>query len=209
MPSWEDIHHLADLAGIGLFLLTMYLVYLASRSPSQSPAAGPTLPDSAERPLAVASVPKSKSRIVTAILAAMSAILTITLFLYAASPTPEPHLANSKKRTLLSNVANMRTLMSAIIIAYTNGDLSTQPLAHDLADVFNRGGIEPVFAFTRPDNPDQTGIIICVKDLNNPPPETEDINGLLTLAVLNSKSRGSRGVALRLVVRLNTLIATL
>jgi len=100
-----------------------------------------------------------------------------------------PHLTNYQKSTMLNDVTKMRTLMSAIIISYTNGDPNTEPLAHDLADVFNRAGIEPVFGFTRPDNPDQSGIIISIKDLNNPPPGVENLKTALTSSNIIYKLR--------------------
>jgi hypothetical protein len=85
MLNWEDVHHLADLAAIGLFLVTLYLVYLTARL-SQPQAA----PNSAEGPLRIAAVLKPRSRKITAILAAISGILTITLFLYAGRPIVGP-----------------------------------------------------------------------------------------------------------------------
>jgi hypothetical protein len=99
-------------------------------------------------------------------------------------------LSGSQTRTLLSDVEKMRTLMPAVIIAYTNGNPTTEPLAHDIANVFNRAGIEPVFGFTRPDNSDQSGIIISIKDLNNPPPETEDLKKSFELSKISFKVRG-------------------
>src|SRR6516162_9812093 len=37
MPSWDVVHHLNELAGIGSFLLTIFLVYLALRPTVQVP----------------------------------------------------------------------------------------------------------------------------------------------------------------------------
>jgi hypothetical protein len=110
-----------------------------------------------------------------------------------------PHLSDNQKRTLLRAVAPMRTVLSSIVISITNGDPSTDPLAHDMATVFNRAGIEPVFAFTRPDNPDQSGVIICVKDLNKPPPGIEELKAALKTSDVNYKiqsfpSRGFPGI---------------
>jgi hypothetical protein len=87
------------------------------------------------------------------------------------------------------------TLPKEIVISTTNGDPETEPLAHDIATVFNRAGIEPVFAFTRPDNPDQSGVIICVKDLNKPPPGIEELKAALKASDINFKVQGfpSRG----------------
>jgi hypothetical protein len=110
-----------------------------------------------------------------------------------------PHLADSQKRTLLSAAAPMRTILSSIVISTTNGDPETDRLAHDIATVFNRAGIEPVLAFTRPDNPDQSGVIICVKDLNKPPPGIEELKAALKASDIGFKvqsfpSRGFPGV---------------
>ena len=76
----------------------------------------------------------------------------------------------------------MRTLISGILIASTNGDPDTERLAHDFADVFNRARIEPQFTFTRPDNPAQSGVTVCVRDLNRPPSATEDLKTALKKA---------------------------
>ena len=83
----------------------------------------------------------------------------------------------------------MRTLMSHVVIAYTNGDRATEPLAHDFADIFNRAGIEPIFDFTRPDNSDQSGVILCVKDLNKPPPGIEELKSALKAIRIEAKIR--------------------
>jgi hypothetical protein len=116
--------------------------------------------------------------------------LIVWVPMYISLSNNAPHLTNHQKSTLLNDAGNMRTLISAIIIAYTNGDRSTEPLAHDLSDVFNRAGIEPVFGWTRPDNPDQTGIIICVRDLNNPSRETEDLKRALDSSGITYKVAG-------------------
>jgi hypothetical protein len=100
-----------------------------------------------------------------------------------------PRLSDNQKRTLLQDAERVRTLMSTIVISYTNGDPATEPLAHDIADVFNRAGIEPVFAFTRPDNADQSGVILCVKDLNKPPLGTEELKGALKEVGIEAKVR--------------------
>jgi hypothetical protein len=86
-------------------------------------------------------------------------------------------------------VEKMRTIMSTMVISYTNYDSATEPLAHDFANVFNRAGIEPVFVFTRPDNADQSGVILCIKDLNKPPPGTEELKGALKEIGIESKVR--------------------
>jgi hypothetical protein len=108
-----------------------------------------------------------------------------------------PYLTASQKRTLISEVAGMRTLMSTVIIAYTNGDHDTLALAQDFADVFKRVGIEPILAFTMPDNTDQSGVILCIKDLNKPPPETEELKAALKRVGIESKVRSfpNRGFA--------------
>jgi hypothetical protein len=94
----------------------------------------------------------------------------------------------------------MRTFLSSIVISTTNNDRETEPLAHDIASVFNRAGIEPTFVFTTPDNPDQSGVIICLKDLNKPPLGIEEIKAVLRTIDINFKvqsfpSRGFSGIA--------------
>ena len=109
--------------------------------------------------------------------------------LYFSLDNDAPHLTTSQKRTLLSEANGMRTPMSRAIIAYTNGDRATEPLAHDFADVFKRAGIEPIFDFTIPDNSDQSGVILCVKDLNKPPPATEELKRALRAIGVEPKIR--------------------
>ena len=72
--------------------------------------------------------------------------------------------------------------MSSILIAFTNGDRATEPLAHDLGEIFNRSGISPWYVYARPDSRSQSGVILCIEDLNNPPPATEDLKGALRSA---------------------------
>jgi hypothetical protein len=89
------------------------------------------------------------------------------------------HLSDNQKRMLLGSAAPMRTFLPSIAVSTTNGDPETEPLAHDIASVFNRAGIEPDLVWTRPDNSDQSGVIICVKDLNKPPPGVEQLKAAL------------------------------
>jgi hypothetical protein len=98
-----------------------------------------------------------------------------------------PHLSDTQKRKLLASAGPMRTFLSSIVISATNGDPETEPLAHDIASVFNRAGIEPVFSYTRPDNPDQSGVIICIKDLNKPPMGIEELKAALKASDIHFK----------------------
>ena len=109
-----------------------------------------------------------------------------------------PHLSDYQKRMLVRSAAPMRTFMSSIDIGITNDDPGTTSLAHDIAASFLRAGIEPVFGYTYPDNPDQTGVIICVKDLNKPPPVIEELKAALKDSDIDFKvqsfpSRGFQG----------------
>jgi hypothetical protein len=116
--------------------------------------------------------------VVLAVLLAVLFCLGIIGF-YSSKGKNVPHLTLKQKRLLLNEVTKMRTLMTGILIASTNGDPDTEPLAHDFADVFNRAGIEPWFTFTRPDNPAQLGVTVCVRDLDRPPSATEDLKSAL------------------------------
>jgi hypothetical protein len=101
-----------------------------------------------------------------------------------------PHLTRNQKHVLLDEVAKMRTLMSSILIAFTNGDRATEPLAHDLGEIFNRSGISPWYVYASPDNRSQSGIILCIKDLNHPPPATEDLKSALRSANIHFEVSG-------------------
>ena len=98
-----------------------------------------------------------------------------------------PHLSESQKRTLLSSVTPIRTVITSVPVAITNNDAETEPLAHDIAAIFNRSGIEPIMYYTSPDNSDQTGIIICIKDLNKPPRETEPVKAAFSSSGIEFK----------------------
>jgi hypothetical protein len=76
-----------------------------------------------------------------------------------------PRLTLEQKRDLLGEAAKLRTLMSSILISFTNGDRATEPLAHDLGEIFNRSGISPWYVYASPDSRSQSGIILCIKDL--------------------------------------------
>lgn len=101
-----------------------------------------------------------------------------------------PRLSESQERTLVANAAPMRTFLSLIAISSTNGDPDTELLAHDIAEAFNRAGIEPVLGYTRPDSPDETGIIICVKDFNKPPLGVEELKATLKASDITFKVQG-------------------
>jgi hypothetical protein len=91
-------------------------------------------------------------------------------------------LTLNQKRALLDEVARLRTLISSILIAFTNGDRATEQLAHDFGEVFTRSGISPWYVYARPDSRSQSGVILCIEDLNDPPPATEDLKGALRSA---------------------------
>ena len=93
-----------------------------------------------------------------------------------------PRLTRNQKRLLLAEAARIRTLMRGILIASTNSDPATEPLARDLAQIFNHAGIAPWFVHGRPDNPHQSGLILCIRDLNNPPALTEGLRSVLKSA---------------------------
>jgi hypothetical protein len=91
---------------------------------------------------------------------------------------------------LLEHAAKMRTLISSILIAATNGDGATEPLAHDFGEIFNRSGILPWYVYARPDNCSQSGVILCIKDLNIPSPATEDLKRALRAANIHFEVSG-------------------
>jgi hypothetical protein len=92
-----------------------------------------------------------------------------------------PRLTRNQKR-ILREAARIRTLMRDILISITNANSATEPLAHDLGEVFNSAGIAPWFVHASPDNPSHSGLRLCIRDLNNPPPATEDLKSVLRLA---------------------------
>jgi hypothetical protein len=92
------------------------------------------------------------------------------------------HITRNQKRIFLDEAGKLKTLISSILIAFTDGDPATEQLAHDFGQVFTRAGIAPWFVYTRPDNPSQSGVILCIKDLNNPHLATEDLKNALRSA---------------------------
>jgi hypothetical protein len=91
-------------------------------------------------------------------------------------------LTRNQKRLLLRGAAQMRTLIRRILIAYTDGNSATEAFARSLGMVFNQAGIGPWFVHARPDSPAQFGVMLCVKDLNNPPQATEHFKSILKQA---------------------------
>src|SRR5262249_43610769 len=118
------------------------------------------------------------------VLMTLTFILTALGFYVSRGPDI-PHLSEDQMHALIKSASAMRTLFKHMPVATTNGEPETEPLAHDISSAFNRAGIEPMYVFTRPDNPDQTGVIVSIKDLNNPPPGTEQLQSALRSANLD------------------------
>ncbi|HJU17099.1 MAG TPA: hypothetical protein VJ770_11590 [Stellaceae bacterium] len=110
---------------------------------------------------------------------------------FAISPhNAASYISASQKKILLREFSTtLRTLTHYVVIAGTQWDIDTQQFAQDLGDVFNKAGINPLYDYTRPDNPDQTGIIICIKDINNPPREAEILENSFREANIDFKVR--------------------
>jgi hypothetical protein len=100
------------------------------------------------------------------------------------------YLTRHQKRILLREAAKIRTLMRGILISDTNGNPATEPFAHELGEVFNSAGIAAWFVHARPDNPNQSGLLLCIRDLNNPRPATEDLKGALRSANIQFEVSG-------------------
>jgi hypothetical protein len=88
-------------------------------------------------------------------------------------------LSDDQMRRLVSEASKLRSAISAIPIAITNGDAETEGYAHDFADAFRRAGLQPQYTYTSPANSDETGVIICIKDINKPPGATERLRHAL------------------------------
>jgi len=85
IPSWESIHHFADLAVIGSFLLTVAALYLAPPPPSQTPVQ--TRDNGVAQPIGRLSIRRLR-RPAMLTLAFVFGFLTIGLFVYTRQPAP-------------------------------------------------------------------------------------------------------------------------
>jgi glutathionylspermidine synthase len=88
-------------------------------------------------------------------------------------------LPNEQINRLVSEFQKLKALLPSIAIAITNGDHETERYAYALRDAFNRAGIQTEFGYTIPDGPDDTGVLICLKNPEHPPPEAEALSAAL------------------------------
>jgi hypothetical protein len=98
-------------------------------------------------------------------------------------------LPNDMARRLVASLQNLKAFLPSVAIAVTNGDPETEQRAYALRGAFNRAGIETNFGFTVPDGPDDTGLLICLKDPEHPPPEAALLSAALKQAGLETKTR--------------------
>jgi hypothetical protein len=95
IPSWESVHHWNELAGIGSFLLTVLLVYLALRPPWSETTAD-RIPSNGVAPPTQRLGIRRLRRPMVIVLAFVFGFLTIASFLYAGQPQPlDVHLATA------------------------------------------------------------------------------------------------------------------
>ena len=99
-------------------------------------------------------------------------------------------LTDQQKRKLTTEFAKLRTLTSHLVLSLTNGDPESDNYTHNFADAVRRAGMEPLWGFALPDNPDQIGVIIALKDPHSPPPETEPLRAALQSIGLEPKILG-------------------
>jgi hypothetical protein len=108
----------------------------------------------------------------------------------AAGVSDHRHLTDGEKQKLGTELAKLRTVTTRLALSNTNGDTESDAYAHDFADVVRRAGMEPLWGFALPDDPDQIGVIIALKDLKTPPPETEPLRAALQSVGIEPKILG-------------------
>jgi len=99
-------------------------------------------------------------------------------------------LTDEQKRRLGTELAKLRTLTSHLVLSSTNGDPESGSYAQDFADAVRRAGMEPLWGFALPEDPDQIGVIIALKDPKSPPAETEPLRAALQSIGLAPKILG-------------------
>jgi hypothetical protein len=100
------------------------------------------------------------------------------------------HLTDGEKRKLGTELAKLRTLTTHLTLSSTNGDPESEAYTHDFADAVRHAGMEPLWGFALPDDPDQIGVIIALKDPKSPPPETEPLRAALQSIGIEPKILG-------------------
>jgi hypothetical protein len=92
-------------------------------------------------------------------------------------------LTDLQKRNLGTELAKLRaqgTLKSSYLgLAATNGDPESLDYGKDFADAVRRAGMEPRFGFPFPDDPEQVGVMLALRDPKSQPPETEPLRAAL------------------------------
>jgi hypothetical protein len=88
-------------------------------------------------------------------------------------------LTEDQQRELTAELVKSKHIMSKIALSITNGDAKSGPYVQDFASAIRTAGLGPIWGFTSPDNPDQTGVIIAVKDPKSQRPEAELLRAAL------------------------------
>ncbi len=76
-------------------------------------------------------------------------------------------LSAGNRRSLVLDLNALKTVLPEVWIT-----LGPEPYSHNLSallDIFTRAGIQPVTALQQPEDPDQTGLMICVPDVKQVP----------------------------------------
>ena len=90
---------------------------------------------------------------------------------------------------LVFALQRLRASLPSVAMAWTNGNFETEQYFVALRDVFHRAGIQTNSGFTIPDGPDDTGVLICLKNQERPPPEAAILKAALRQAGIETKTR--------------------
>jgi hypothetical protein len=99
-------------------------------------------------------------------------------------------LNDEQRREFGTELAKLKTLTPHLVLSLTNGDLQSEAYTLDFADAVRRVGLKTISATAIPDNQDQTGVIIAVKDPTSPPAETEPLRAALKSIGIEPKILG-------------------
>jgi hypothetical protein len=88
-------------------------------------------------------------------------------------------LTDEQKRQLTTELIKLKSITSKITLSITNGDAKSGPYVQDFASAIRTAGLGPIWGFTSPDNSDQVGVIIALKDPKLPPPGSEPLRTAL------------------------------
>jgi hypothetical protein len=90
-------------------------------------------------------------------------------------------LSSDQFRTLVQEGPKLKPFFPSLLVTIAPGDGEADTLRLDLVDALIRGGITISEASQVPEGPDQTGVMIAIPDIHNPPEDAEHLRQALEI----------------------------